>query len=112
MIWKIGFVPIEEDDDVEFMFGVMVSKGMPFFVEIYMEKVSNDGNLLISSSLGETSSGRDSGGSWFRHEHEVVDSLTSIDTSNCMSSGRYSGGSWSLSNILTVETIHSVAFIG
>ncbi|XP_063936085.1 uncharacterized protein LOC135147164 [Daucus carota subsp. sativus] len=80
---KFGIVPIEDDDDVELMFGVVVSKGMPFFVEIYVEKLSCDGNLLrSSSSVGEKSSGRDSGGSRFRHDHDVVDSFMSVDTSH------------------------------
>nr|XP_017233016.1 PREDICTED: uncharacterized protein LOC108207061 [Daucus carota subsp. sativus] len=80
---KFGIIPIEDDDDVELMFGVVVSKGMPFFVELYVEKLSCDGNLVrSSSSVGEKSSGRDSGGSHFRHDQDVGDSYMSVDTSH------------------------------
>ena len=34
---KFGILPIKDDDDIELMFGVVVSKGMPYFVEIYVE---------------------------------------------------------------------------
>ncbi|KAK1370022.1 hypothetical protein POM88_036114 [Heracleum sosnowskyi] len=69
---KYGIVPIEDDDDVELMFGVVVSKGTLFFTEIYLEKISN-GELIESSSRvaemscsryleGQTSSSRCFGG--------------------------------------------------
>ena len=42
---KFGIVPIEDDDDVELMFGIVVSKGMPFFVEIYVKNCRLMGNI-------------------------------------------------------------------
>ena len=60
---KFGIVPIEDDDDVELMFGVVISKGPPFFVEIYLEKISY--NQMVGSSRGfegQTSGNMYSGG--------------------------------------------------
>ena len=61
---KFSIVPIDDDDDVELMFGVVISKGPPFFVEIYLEKISN--NQIVDSSSrgfeGQTSGNMYSGG--------------------------------------------------
>ncbi|KAK1379316.1 SWIM-type domain-containing protein [Heracleum sosnowskyi] len=55
---KYGIVPIDDDDDVELMFGVVISKGTPFFVEIYLEKILNCELIESSSRVAEMSSSR------------------------------------------------------
>ena len=56
---KFGIVPIDDDDDVELMFGVVISKGTPFFVELYLEKYIIGGLDESSERNVETSSSRE-----------------------------------------------------
>ncbi|KAK1379327.1 hypothetical protein POM88_026071 [Heracleum sosnowskyi] len=75
---KYGIVPIDDDDDVELMFGVVISKGSPYFVEVYVEKVliaSEPCEMIESSRVGETSTRR------CLEINEIVDSGVSNEKS-------------------------------
>ncbi|XP_074358231.1 uncharacterized protein LOC141697639 [Apium graveolens] len=51
---KFGIIPIDDDEDVELMFGVVVSKGNPLFVELYVEKllIGTGKNLTKNPHVG------------------------------------------------------------
>ncbi|XP_074351309.1 uncharacterized protein LOC141690402 [Apium graveolens] len=53
---KFGIIPVDDDDDVEMMFGIIVSDGPPFFVEIYLQKNSTCSLIETSTRVVETSS--------------------------------------------------------
>ncbi|KAL8104231.1 hypothetical protein AgCh_028454 [Apium graveolens] len=53
---KFGIIPVDDDDDVEMMFGIIVSNGPPFFVEIYLQKNSICPLIETSTRVVETSS--------------------------------------------------------
>ncbi|KAL8146023.1 hypothetical protein AgCh_003962 [Apium graveolens] len=52
---KFGIIPVD-DDDVEMMFGIIVSNRPPFFVEIYLQKNSTCPLIETSTRVVETSS--------------------------------------------------------
>ncbi|KAK1401496.1 hypothetical protein POM88_001101 [Heracleum sosnowskyi] len=97
---KYGIVPIEDDDDVELMFGVVVSKGVPYFVEIYLEKFSKCAMNESSSRVAEMSShgyseGKSSSGMCFGGE---------TSSSTCFGGGNSSGTSRHLDGNEVVES--------
>lgn len=48
---KYGMMPIDDNDDVELMFGVLVSKESPFFIELHVEKVMKPNFFEMVESL-------------------------------------------------------------
>ncbi|KAK1376307.1 hypothetical protein POM88_032500 [Heracleum sosnowskyi] len=91
---KFGIVLIEEDDDVELMFGVVISNGVPFIVEIYLEKISKcvmneSGSRVAEMSSHRYSEGKTSSGRCFGGE---TSSSTCFGGGNSSSSSRHLDG--------------------